>query len=65
MWDEMPRIVWDETTYPFLNSNSRTDEVWEWIINFISHVIMDVTTSSYSTLVKGTLGDNKSINHYV
>ena len=65
MRDEMPRIVWDETTYPFLNSNGRTDEVWEWIINFISHVIMDVTTSSYSTLVKGTLGDNKSINHYV
>ena len=25
--------VWDEITYPFLNFNSTTVEVWEWISN--------------------------------
>ena len=35
--------VWDEITYPFLNFNGYTVEVWEWIDNFIpcltGHVI--------------------------
>ena len=29
--------MWDEITYPFPNSNSV--EVWEWISNFIPHII--------------------------
>ena len=31
--------VWDEITYPFLNFNGYTIEVWEWIDNFIPHLI--------------------------
>ena len=30
--------MWDETTYPFLNFNSVTIEVKEWISNFIPHL---------------------------
>ena len=40
----MPRKVWDEITCPFPNFNSSTVEVWEWISNFIPHIIMDVIT---------------------
>ena len=29
--------MWDEITYPFLNFNSATVEVWEWISNFTPH----------------------------
>ena len=29
--------MWDEITYPFLNFNGATVEVWNWISNFISH----------------------------
>ena len=29
--------VWDEIAYSFLNFNGETDDVWEWIRNFISH----------------------------
>ena len=29
--------VWDEITYPSLNFNGTTVEVWEWISNFIPH----------------------------
>ena len=34
--------VWSEITYPFPSFSSSTIEVWEWISNFISHIIMDV-----------------------
>ena len=34
--------VLGEITYPFLNSNGCTDEVWEWISNFIPHFVIDV-----------------------
>ena len=34
--------VWAEITYSFPNFNDATVEVWEWIINFIPHFIMDV-----------------------
>ena len=37
-------IVWDKITYPFLNFNGTTVEVWEWISNFIPCFIMDVIT---------------------
>ena len=36
--NHMPSKVWDEITYPVPNFN----EVWEWISNFIPHIIMDV-----------------------
>ena len=35
---------WDEITYPFLNFNGATVEVYEWISNFIPYIIMDVIT---------------------
>ena len=31
--------MWDEITYPFLNVNGATVEVWEWISNFIPHLL--------------------------
>ena len=34
--------LWYEITYPFLNFNSCTVEIWEWISDFISHFIIDV-----------------------
>ena len=40
----MPSKMWDEITYQFPNFNGYTVEVWEWISNFISHIIMDVIT---------------------
>ena len=36
--------VWDDITYPFLNFNRATIEDWEWLSNFIPHLIMDVIT---------------------
>ena len=36
--------VWDDITYPFLNFNSATVEVWELITHFIPNFIMDVIT---------------------
>ena len=32
--------VWDEITYPFPNFNGCSVEVWEWISNFIPHLIV-------------------------
>ena len=32
----MPSKVWDEITYPFLNFNGCTIEVYEWISNYLS-----------------------------
>ena len=54
----MPREMWDEITYPFPNFNGATVEIWEWMINFIPHYIMDVFTPpcwdlGWSKLVKG------------
>ena len=36
--------VWAEITYPFLNFNSVTVEVWEWISNLIPHFTGHVIT---------------------
>ena len=36
--------VWDEITYPILNFNGWTVEGYEWISNFIPHIITDVIT---------------------
>ena len=36
--------VWDEIIYPIPNFNGCTVEVWEWINNFILHIIADVIT---------------------
>ena len=40
-WINMPSKKWDEITYPFPNFNGGTVEVWEWINNFIPHIVMD------------------------
>ena len=40
----MPNKVWDKISYPFPNFNGSTVEVWEWISNFILHILMDVIT---------------------
>ena len=42
--NHMPGKMWDEITYPFSNFKGARCEVWEWISNFIPHVIMDVIT---------------------
>ena len=39
--------MWDEITYPFPNFNGYTVEVWEWISNFISHLIGPVITYAW------------------
>ena len=36
--------VWNEITYPFINFNGVTVEVYEWISNFISHFTGQVIT---------------------
>ena len=36
--------MWDAITYPLLNFNGATVEVYEWISNFISHVTRYVIT---------------------
>ena len=53
--------MWDGITYPFPNFNSWTDEVWEWISNLLSHLVMDMITYqcqdwSETMLVKWALG---------
>ena len=40
----MASKVWDEITYSLPNFNGATVEVWEWISNFVPHIIMDVIT---------------------
>ena len=40
--NHMPSEVWGESKYPFKNFNGATVEVWEWITNFIPHILMDV-----------------------
>ena len=57
----MPGRVWDGITYQFSNLNGCSVEVWEWIINFIPHFIMDVIIHSWwdlswTMLVKGAPG---------
>ena len=39
----VPGKVWGEITYPFLNFNGTTVEVYEWISNFIPHISGQVT----------------------
>ena len=40
----MPRKVLNEITYPFLNFNGCTVEVYKWISNFIPHIMFGVIT---------------------
>ena len=40
--DRICSKVWDRITYRFPNFNGCTVGVWEWISNFISHLILDV-----------------------
>ena len=42
--NHMHRKVWDEITDPFPNFNDCAVEVWEWISDFIPHIIMTVIT---------------------
>ena len=42
--NHMASKVWVEINHPFLNFNVTTVEVWQWVSNFIPHIIMDVTT---------------------
>ena len=42
--DHMPSKVWGQVNHPFPNFNCATVEVWEWISNFISHFIMDISS---------------------
>ena len=46
IYNHRPSKVWDEITYPFQNFNGCAVEFWEWISNFIPHMIMNVITSS-------------------
>ena len=39
-WISMPSKVWDEITYPILNVSGATVDVWEWISNFIPHIMI-------------------------
>ena len=39
--------VWNEITYPFPNFNSGTVEAWEWLTNFIPHIIKDIVVYPY------------------
>ena len=53
--------MWDGITYPFLNFNGCTAEVYEWISNCIPHFIIHVITYpswdlNKSLLVKGANG---------
>ena len=38
--------VWHKITHLFLNFNGYIVEVWEWLSDFIPHIIMDVNTYS-------------------
>ena len=40
----MPNKVWDEITYPSPNFNGATFEAYEWISNFMPHIIKCVIT---------------------
>ena len=37
MNNHIPNQMQDQITYPFLNFNGCTAEVWEWMSNFIPH----------------------------
>ena len=43
--------VWGEITYPFLNFNGATVEVWEWKSDFIPQFKMDVITHACWDLI--------------
>ena len=44
--------VWGEITFPFPNFNGATVEVWEWISNFIPHLIMDLIIHPFGIKVE-------------
>ena len=55
--------MWDEVTYPSLNVNGYSVEVWEWISNFFLHFIMDVNNySCWDVLAELTNGRGVLIN---
>ena len=37
----------DENIYPFPNFHAWTIEIWEWILNFILHFIMDLIANPF------------------
>ena len=57
----MPIKVWDEINSPFPNFNGCTVEVWEWIINFSTHFIMDVITFPCWGVIKSILGKGAKV----
>ena len=42
--NHIPNNVWGEITYQFPKLNGCTVQVWEWLNNFIPHIIMDAIT---------------------
>ena len=61
MNNHMPSRVRDKLGYPMPYLNGCNVEVWEWIIYFTLHFIMDIffypwRDLSYSISVKGALG---------
>ena len=48
--------VWDEITYPFLNFNSYTVEVWEWISNIMGPLHLRGIVCLRSGVVAGQIG---------
>ena len=57
----MPCNVWNEIIYPFPNFSICTVEVWQWLSDFIPHILMGVITylfwdKSWCMLVKGATG---------
>ena len=36
--------MWDEITYPFLNINGATADIWKWVSNSITHITVHVIT---------------------
>ena len=47
--DKMSNKLWDEITYSFIIVNGGSVEIWGWMSNFISHIIMDAITNSCIT----------------
>ena len=41
----MPSKMWGEITYPFLNFNCVSIEIYDWISNFVPHLIINIATN--------------------
>ena len=48
--------VWARITYAFINFNSATIEVFEWISNFISHLTEEMVIYTCCDLITSVLG---------